>query len=71
MTRSYDIFFDLRLNKRLRNNREAGDLRRYRAHFDVTVMRRMIDSTTREFDSRFREETVTRLHQATTSTNVE
>ena len=29
--------FDLRLNKRL-NNREAGDLRRYRAHYDVTVM---------------------------------
>ena len=37
VTRSFDAFFDLRLNKRL-NNREAGDLRRYRAHYDVTVM---------------------------------
>ena len=30
-------FCDLRLNKRV-NNREADDLRRYRAHYDVTVM---------------------------------
>ena len=36
-TRSFDVFFDLRLNKRSSNNREAGDLRRYRAHYDVTV----------------------------------
>ena len=36
--RSFDVFFDLRLNKRLRNNGEAGDLRRYRAHDDVIVM---------------------------------
>ena len=36
-TRSFDIFFDLRLNKRIRNNRDAGDLRRHRAHYDVTV----------------------------------
>ena len=39
VTRSFDVFFDLRLNKRLNNNREVGDLRRYRAHFDVIVMR--------------------------------
>ena len=38
VTRSFDVFFDLGLNKRLRNDREAGDLRRYRAHYDVTVM---------------------------------
>ena len=41
VTPSFDIFFDLRLNKRLTglvNNREAGDLRRYRAHYDVIVM---------------------------------
>ena len=38
MARSFDVFFDLRLNKRLINNREAGDLRRHRAHYDVTVM---------------------------------
>ena len=38
VTRSFDVFFDLRLNKRLRNNREAGDSRHYRAHYDVIVM---------------------------------
>ena len=38
VTRSFDVFFDLRPNKRLIDNREAGDLRRYRAHYDVTVM---------------------------------
>ena len=38
VTRSFDIFFDVRLNKRLRNTREAGDLRRHRAHYDVTLM---------------------------------
>ena len=35
VTRSFDVFFDLRLNKRLKN---AGDLRRHRAHYDVAVM---------------------------------
>ena len=38
MTRGFDIFFDLRLNNIWLNYREAGDLRRYRAHYDVTVM---------------------------------
>ena len=39
VTLSFDVFFDLRLNKRLsKNNREAGDLRRHRSHYDVTVM---------------------------------
>ena len=38
LTRSFDVFFDLRLNKRLSKYREAGDLRRYRAHYDVSVM---------------------------------
>ena len=39
VTRSFDVFFDLRLNKQLsKNSGEAGDLRRYRAHYDVTVM---------------------------------
>ena len=36
VTRSFDVFFDLRLN--WGNNREAGDLRRHRAHYDVIVM---------------------------------
>ena len=38
VTRSIDVFFDLRLNKRLGKNREAGDLRHHRAHYDVIVM---------------------------------
>ena len=38
VTRSFDVFFDLRLRKGWENNGEAGDLRRYRAHYDVTVM---------------------------------
>ena len=38
VTRSFDVFFDLRLNKRLSKNRETGDLRRHRAHYDVIVM---------------------------------
>ena len=42
VTRSFDVFFDLRLNKRLRNNREADDLRRYRGHYDVNVMWHLI-----------------------------
>ena len=40
VTRSFNVFFDLRLNKRLtKNNREAVDLRRYCAHYDVIVMK--------------------------------
>ena len=38
VTQSFDIFFDLCLNKQLSNNCEAGDLRRHRAHFAVIVM---------------------------------
>ena len=38
VTRSFDVFFDLRLNEGWVRNREAGDLRRHRAHYDVTVM---------------------------------
>ena len=39
VTRSFDVFFDLRLNKRL-SKQPWGfvDLRRHRAHYDVTVM---------------------------------
>ena len=35
MTRSFDVFFDLRLNEQLS---EAGDLRHDRALYDVIVM---------------------------------
>ena len=38
VTQSFDVFFDLRLNNDWVNNGEAGDLRRYRAHYDVIVM---------------------------------
>ena len=38
VTRSFYDFFDLRLINSWINYREAGDLRRYRAHYDVTVM---------------------------------
>ena len=37
VTRGFDVFFDLSLIKRL--NSEAGDLRRYHAHYDVIVMK--------------------------------
>ena len=37
VTRSFGVFFDLRLNG-LVNGREAGDLRRNRAYYDVTLM---------------------------------
>ena len=38
VTRSFYIFFDLRLDKGWVNNREARDLRRHCAHYDVIVM---------------------------------
>ena len=38
VTRSFDVFFDLRLINGWVNNRKAGDLRRYWAHYDVMVM---------------------------------
>ena len=38
VTRSFDVFFDLRLNKRSSKHRDGGDLRRHRVHYDVTVM---------------------------------
>ena len=38
VARSFDVFFDLRLNSWI-NNGEAGDLRCYRAHYDVIVMK--------------------------------
>ena len=38
VTLSFDVFFDLRLNKQLSKNGEAGDLRRHRTHYYVTIM---------------------------------
>ena len=37
VTRSFDVLFDLRLNKQL--GKQSWDLRRYRAHYDVILMR--------------------------------
>ena len=44
VTRSFDVFFDLRLNEGWVNNREAGDLRRHRTHYNVTVMIKLRDA---------------------------
>ena len=38
VTRSFAVFLDLCLNKRLSKQSWAGNLRRHRAHYDVTVM---------------------------------
>ena len=38
VTRSFDVFFDLRLNKRLSKQSWGCDLRRHHVHYDVTVM---------------------------------
>ena len=38
VTRSFDVLFDLLLMNVWVNNREAGDLRRHRAHYDVIEM---------------------------------
>ena len=49
VTRSFDVFFDLRLNKDGVNYREAGDLRRHRAHYDLIVMRKITPRRARAF----------------------
>ena len=38
MTRSFDVFCDRHLNNGRVNNRDAADLRRHSAHYDVTVV---------------------------------
>ena len=38
VTRNFDVLFDSRLNNSWVNNRDAGDFRRHRARYDVTVM---------------------------------
>ena len=50
VTRSFDVFFDLRQNKRLS---KQSWLRRHRAHYDVTVMR-FVRSSTVQFPARAR-----------------
>ena len=41
VTRSFDVFYHLCLNYRWVNNREAGELRRHRAHDDFIVMNKL------------------------------
>ena len=38
VTESFDVFFDLRMNKRLSKQSWGWWLRRYSAHYDVIVM---------------------------------
>ena len=38
VTRSFDVFFDLRLNHEWVNTRDAGNSRRHRAHYDDIVL---------------------------------
>ena len=38
VTQSFDVFFDLPWINDWVNNREAGELRRHRGHYDVNVM---------------------------------
>ena len=37
VTRSFDVFFDMRLNKQLSKPSWGVDLRRHRAHYDIIV----------------------------------
>ena len=39
--RSFDVFFHLRPNKRLSNDREDGDLRCFCGHYDVNVINKV------------------------------
>ena len=49
VTRGFNVLFDLRLNKWLS---KTGDLRCYRAHYDVTVMFKRDPSLICRFDER-------------------
>ena len=42
VTRSFDVFFVCAWINAWVNNREAGDLRRHRAHYDVIVMKKNV-----------------------------
>ena len=44
-TRSFDVFFDLAWTNGWVSNRDAGDLRRHLAHYDVTVIVKYCSTT--------------------------
>ena len=51
-TRSFDVFFDMGLNRRLKcwsSHRDAGDLRRHPVHYDITVIKVDIDTSQGRF----------------------
>ena len=72
VTRSFDVYFDLRPINGWVNNREAGDLRRHRAHYDVIVMCHKIRvvgnlSYSKRFKTlKSRDESNRRIHMADT-----
>ena len=45
VTGSFDVFFDVRLNKQLNNNEGAGDLRRHDVHMTVMSVHHWISTT--------------------------
>ena len=53
VTRSYDVFFDLRLNKRLSKQSWSWCLRCHRAHYDVIVMFNQYQTFIGEHESYF------------------
>ena len=48
VTQSFDVFFDLRLNKRLSKQSRYRWVRRHRAYYDVNVMDRRLRATNRQ-----------------------
>ena len=52
VTRSFDDFFDVHLNDVWVNNRDAGDLRCHRAHYDVTVIRNLNETRGHQEETR-------------------
>ena len=52
VTRTFDVFFHLCVNKRLVNNREAGDLRCHRTHCDIIVMETMHNTGISDYTQR-------------------
>ena len=46
VARGFDVFFDLRLNKRLSKQSWAGDLRRHRTHYEVIIMQKFRSTAT-------------------------
>ena len=52
VTRSFDVFFGLRLNKGLSKQSKASGLRRHHAYYDVIVIRHEIAPNTLDMSSR-------------------